>query len=104
MFDNWVDAFPAAPARRYVVPPRAVVVHLGEAMARDYRPTVAPLPLRVRAGGLNLIGDVPGTLHAWVRLASGTWLGLCAFTVRTVNECGELDVRQWVPASAIEPR
>ncbi len=57
--------------------------------------------LRVSAGGLRLSGYCPGRLHAWVRLTTGTWMGDCTFTVHSGNHRAALELRQWLPASAI---
>jgi len=58
----------------------------------------------VTAGGLRLTGDCPGQLHAWVRLTTGTWMGECTFTVHSGNHWAVLQLRQWLPASAITPQ
>lgn len=59
------------------------------------------VPMRVRAGGLDLTGTVPGLLHAWARASDGVWLGLVSFTIQTGNRRGRLGVRQWCTERAL---
>ncbi|MFI6996655.1 hypothetical protein [Nocardia sp. NPDC050175] len=88
-----------------VDPPVAVVVDLGQAIpTRSLHFGANKLPMRVRAGGLDLSGSVPGLLHAWARATDGGWLGLITFTVTTGNRHGSLEVRQWCVQQAITPR
>lgn len=104
MFDDWPDSFEPT-ARRVVDPPVAVTVDLGLAI-----PTAGSkfganeLPMRVRAGGLRVSGQVPGTLFAWARTSSGDWLGLAEFTISTANERGRLPMKQWCSQRALTPR
>lgn len=60
--------------------------------------------MRVRAGGLDLSGAVPGLLHAWVRTRESAWLGLVSFVVVTGNRRGALEVRRWCSQRALKPR
>ncbi len=100
----WDESFPRTPAYREVTPPQPVTINLDQAVARDNPPLRTVNPLRVTAGGLRLTGHCPGQLHTWARLNTGTWLAECSFTVHSGNHRGTLDLRQWLPASAITPR
>lgn len=101
MFEDWPDEFSPS-LRRAVAPPTPVVVNLGTAIPTDAsgfgRNKIA---MRVKAGGLKLTDNVPGRLHAWARVADGSWLGLVEMVLRTGNGRGQLPVMQWCPASAI---
>ncbi|WP_203662980.1 hypothetical protein [Actinocatenispora rupis] len=66
--------------------------------------TFQGVPLRVRSLGIDLSGTVPGSLRGWHRMASGSWWGLCDFTVRSRNGRLRLDLHQLVPAAALSPR
>ncbi len=83
--------------------PQSVIINLDQALARDNPPVRTTNPLRVTAGGLRLTGYCPGLLHAWVRLNTGTWMGECTFIAHSGNRRAALDLRQWLPASAITP-
>jgi hypothetical protein len=100
----WDESFPRTPAYREVTPPQPVTINLDQAVARDNPPLRTVNPLRVTAGGLRLTGYCPGQLHTWARLNTGTWLAERSFTVHSGNHRGTLDLRQWLPASAITPR
>lgn len=39
--------------------------------------------MKVKAGGLRLTDDVPGLLHAWARVADGSWFGLVEMVLWT---------------------
>ncbi|WP_216903486.1 hypothetical protein [Nocardia alni] len=105
MFEHWPEEF-SPPLRRVVTPTTPVVVDLGKAM-----PTQPPngfgrdkITMKVKLGGLNLTGDVPGLLHAWARANDGSWLGLVEMVLWTTNRNGQLPVMQWCPGPAISPR
>ena len=98
------ETFPRTPSYRHVTPPQPVSINLDQALARDNPPLRTTNPLRVTAGGLRLTGYCSGQLHAWVRLNTGTWMGECTFTVHSGNHRAALDLRQWLPASAITPQ
>jgi hypothetical protein len=100
----WDESFPRTPSYLEVVPPQAVTINLDQALARDNPSLRTSNPLRVTAGGLKLTGYCPGHLHAWIQLNTGTWMGCCTFTAHSGNQRGQLDLRQWLPASAITPR
>lgn len=91
---------------RTVTTPAPVVVDLSKAI-----PTRQPngfgrdkIAMKVKAGGLDLTGRVPGLLHAWARVADGSWLGLVEMVLWTGNGHGRLPVMQWCPAPAITRR
>ncbi len=101
---RWDESFPRTPSYREVTPAQPVVINLDQALARDNPSLRTTNPLRVSAGGLRLRGYCPGRLHAWVRLTTGTWMGECTFTVHSGNHRAALELRQWLPASAITPQ
>ncbi len=101
---RWEESFPGTPCYREVTPPQRVVINLGQALARDNPALRTTTPLRVSAGGLRLTGYCPGQLHAWVSLTTGTWMGECTVTVHSGNHRAALELRQWLPASAITPQ
>ncbi|MCX4097709.1 hypothetical protein [Nocardia sp. alder85J] len=105
MFEEWPDSFDP-PLRRVIDPPLPVAVHLPTAL-----PTPAPkgfgqnkIAMRIKAGGIDLMGTTPGLLRAWVRASEGTWFGLVEVVLRTGNGRGRLRVTQLCPAAAIRPR
>lgn len=101
MFDSWPDQF-TPPLRSVVDPPRPVIVDL--AVALPTRPEVFGLdavPLRVKSGGLRVVGSVPGQLHAWARTHNGAWIGLASFVLETGNKQGQIQVTQWCSAAAL---
>lgn len=105
MFEEWPQEF-SPPLRRTVTPPVPVVVDLSQAM-----PTRQPngwgrdkIAIKVKLGGLDLTGNVPGLLHAWARVNDGSWLGLVEMVLWTNNGNGQLSVTQWCPAPALSPR
>ena len=101
---RWDESFPGTPSYREVIPAQRVVINFDQALARD-KPSLRTMnPLRVSAGGLRLTGYCPGRLHAWVRLTTGTWMGECTVTVHSGNHRAALELRQWLPASAITPQ
>lgn len=73
MFEDWPAMFDP-PARREVDPPQPVTVNLARAVARTPAKLGNGVPLRVRAGGLDLDRRVPGLLCAWARVSTGEWL------------------------------
>jgi len=102
MFEDWPDNFDP-PSYMEVDPPSPVTVDLAAAIptaARVFRRD--QLPLRIKSGGLDLTGRIPGLLHAWARSADGTWIGLVEFVVSTGNKRGRLKMRQWCPRRALE--
>jgi len=101
---RWDESFPGTPSYREVTPAQPVTINLDQALARDNPPLRTTNPLRVSAGGLRLSGSCPGQLHAWVRLTTGTWMGECTFTVHSGNQRAALELRHWLPASAITPQ
>jgi len=100
---RWDETFPRTPSYREVVPPQSVIINLDQALARDHPPVRTTNPLRITAGGLRLTGYCLGLLHAWVRLNTGTWMGECTFIAHSGNRRAALELRQWLPASAITP-
>jgi len=92
----WDESFPRTPSYREVTPAQPVSINLDQALARDNPSLRTTNPLRVSAGGLRLTGYCPGRLH--------TWMGECTFTVHSGNRRAALELRQWLPASAITPQ
>lgn len=80
-----------------------MTINLDQALVRDNPPLRTTNSLRIAAGGLKLTGNAPGYLHAWIRLNTGTWLGLISVTAYSGNHRAHLYLHQWVPASAIWP-
>jgi len=101
---RWNESFSRTPSYREVTPPQPVTINLDQALARDNPSLRTTNPLRVTAAGLRLTGYCSGHLHAWIRLTTGTWLGLCSFVAHSGNDRATLEMRQWLPASAITPR
>ncbi|MCX4095882.1 hypothetical protein [Nocardia sp. alder85J] len=104
MFDCWADIFSPS-MRRVVEPPEPVLVELSLAIphspgGRFGRDT---LPMRVKAGGLDLTRTVPGRLLAWARCSDGSWLGLVEFVIATGNDRGRVAATQWCAARALTP-
>jgi hypothetical protein len=97
-----------------VVPAYPVLPGGHPGAAGDHQPRPGPGPRQPlpahhepaprECGGLRLTGYCPGRLHAWVRLNTGTWMGECTFTVHSGNQRAALELRQWLPASAITPQ
>ncbi len=95
---GWRDgSIPHPPCYRDVSPPQPVTIDLDQALARDNPPLRSVRPLWVTAAGLKLTGSAAGELHAWIRLDTGTWLGLCVFVAHSGNQRAQLQLRQWVP-------
>jgi len=80
-----------------------VVINLDQALARDNPSLRTTTPLHVSAGGLRLSGYCPGQLHAWV-IHDRYVEGECTFTVHSGNHRAALQLRHWLPASAIIPQ
>jgi len=100
---RWDESFPRTPSYREVTPARPVTINLDQALARDNPSLRTTNPLRVSAGFAPQ-RLLPGLLLAWVRLTTGTWMGECTFTVHSGNQRAALELRQWLPASAITPQ
>ncbi|RMI27934.1 hypothetical protein [Nocardia stercoris] len=103
MFEHWPDEV-APTLRREVSPPTPVVVDLALAIPSgtgSFRRD--GIPLRIRSGGLNVSGRVPGLLHAWARTNTGNWLALVEFVLATANNRGRVPVRQWCSEAAVSP-
>lgn len=101
MFEVWVQE-PEDSLLRIFDPPVPVVVDLGIAIptyARAFRRD--QISLRVKAGGLQIAGTVPGMLHAWVRATDGAWLGLVQCVVTAPNGRGRLTVQMLCSAKAV---
>jgi len=68
---NWAEPFPGAPTVRYLERPVPVFVDVSRMLPGNAAFTRADnLPLRVRAGGIQLEAQMPGTLSCCVRVAS----------------------------------
>ncbi|MFB7722321.1 hypothetical protein [Nocardia sp. NPDC056100] len=104
MFEQWPADF-EPPLRRVVDPPTPVTVDLAAAIpTHPANLSANKLPLKVRAGGLDVTGNAPGMLHAWVRTRDGAWIALVSFVIETANRRGKLEIRQWCSQRAISPR
>ncbi|MEV6070037.1 hypothetical protein AB0L82_26125 [Nocardia sp. NPDC052001] len=104
MFERWPDEF-EPPLRRVVDPPTPVTVDLAAAIpTHPGNASANALPMRVRAGGLDMTGTAPGLLHGWARTRDGAWIGLVEFAIETGNRRGTLEMRQWCSQRAITPR
>ena len=104
MFEDWPSTFSPS-LRRVVDPPQPVIVDLSVAIPTQRRTFGQDkLPLRVKAGGLNLIDPVPGWLYAWARANNGEWIGLVAFELVPSNRSGAVKATQWCPADALTKR
>lgn len=102
VFEQWPEGLTPS-CRRVVDPPTPVRVRLAEAIARGRLARANELPLRVRAGGADLDATVDGLVHAWMRTSRGDWLALVECTIHTSNKAGQVEIRQWCPADALEP-
>ena len=73
--DGWTEPFPDVPTLRRLQPPVEVVVDTSHVLPPPGGFTRADgLPLRVRAGGIDLAAARLGTLHSWLRVRDGRWL------------------------------
>lgn len=103
--EGWEEPFPGVPTMRYLERPVAVFVDMsrvlpgGAAFAR-----ADALPLRVRAGGIQLEAQMPGSLSCWLRVADGRWLAQVCVPARSANRHGELDLWLWVDAAHVTRR
>lgn len=86
--------------RPLVAAPIPVWVRLDRVFTARPR-TVVGLPLRVRAYGLSVAGEVRGELLGWWQLAVGGWYGLIRFSVVSPNGRVRLDLEQLVAAEAL---
>ncbi|MFF0818411.1 hypothetical protein ACFYVR_25175 [Rhodococcus sp. NPDC003318] len=102
MFEYWPTEFDPPP-HRVVDPPAPVIVHIATAISQSAEHPANTIPLRVRAEGLALDLQVPGTLSAWARTTGGAWICRIQFRIPTGNGRGHLDVDQWCPAAAVRP-
>lgn len=102
MFDTWLVGLGPAPYR-IVDPPTPVIVHIGSALNCTNGRRADHLPLRVRAEGLALDVEVPGSLSAWARVNTGCWLAKVRFRIPTGNGRGYFEVDQWCPTTAVRP-
>lgn len=103
--EGWEEPFPGVPTMRYLERAVAVFVDISRALPGSAAFTRADaLPLRVRAGGIQLEGRMPGELHCWLRIADGRWLGQVCVPARSANRQAHLDLWLWVDASNIAPR
>ncbi len=101
---RWDESFPRTPSYREVTPAQPVVINLDQALARDNPSLRTTNPLRVRRGGSAPQRLLSRPAACWVRLTTGTWMGECTFTVHSGNHRAALELRQWLPASAITPQ
>lgn len=101
---DWTEPFPEVPILRTLSPPTAVLVDTSRALPGSAGFTRADgLPLRVRAGGIQLEAQMDGTLHCWLRAASGRWLAQVCVPARSANGRSRIDLWLWVEASCVAP-
>lgn len=102
---NWAEPLPGAPTVRYLERPVPVFVDVSRVLPGNAAFTRADnFPLRVRAGGIQLEAQIPGTLSCWLRVADGRWLAQVCVPARSANGCSELDLWLWVDAAHVTPR
>lgn len=103
--DDWTEPFPEAPILRRLPTPAAVHVDTSRVLPGSAGFTRADgLPLRVRAGGIQLEATMSGALHSWLRVADGRWLAQVCVPVRSANGHSHIDLWLWVEASCVTPR
>lgn len=104
--DGWSEPFPGAPALWRLDIPVAVVVDMARVLPGSSGFIRADtLPLRVRAGAIQLEAQMPGALHSWLRVAAdGRWLAQVCVSVRSANGRGHLDLWLWVEAAHVTPQ
>lgn len=102
--DGWTEPFPDVPTLRRLQPPVEVVADTSHVLPPPGGFTRADgLPLRVRAGGIDLAAARLGTLHSWLRVRDGRWLAQVCVPVRSANGHSGLDLWLWVEASCVSP-
>ncbi|WP_213578503.1 hypothetical protein [Rhodococcus sp. USK13] len=103
--EDWAEPFPGAPILRRLDTPTEVVVDIAHTLPGPAGFTRADtLPLRVRAGGILLESTMPGTLHAWLRIADGRWLAQVCVPASSANGCSQLDLWLWVESANLTRR
>lgn len=102
VFEYWIGEL-AAPLQRVVDPPQPVAVDLAGVFPPAGVFRRDGVSLRVKRAGLAIRGVRPGLLYAWARCIDGQWIGLVAFAIKTGDEQGRIETRQWCPAGAISP-
>ena len=102
--DQWAEPFPEVPILRRLQTPTAVLVDISRVLPGAAGFTRADgLPLRVRAGGIQLESAMPGALHAWLRVADGRWLAQVCVPARSANGYSGLDLWLWVDSLLVTP-
>lgn len=103
--EGWVEPFPGTPTVRCLDSPVPVFVDISRVLPGTAGFTRADtLPLRVRAGGVQLEARMSGRLHSWLRVADGRWLGQVCVPVRSANGGSGMDLWLWVDAANLAPR
>lgn len=103
--DGWVEPFPGTPTVRHLDSPAPVFVDVSRVLPGSAGFTRADtLPLRVRAGGVQLEARMHGYLHCWLRVADGRWIGQVCVPVRSANRSSCMDLWLWVDAANVAPR
>ncbi|MBM4569124.1 hypothetical protein GS489_01050 [Rhodococcus hoagii] len=101
---GWTESFPEAPILHRLSPPTKVVVNTARVFPGEAGFTRADrLPLRVRAGGIQLEAEMLATLHCWLRLSDGRWVAQVCLPASSVNRHSSLDLWLWVEAAALRP-
>ena len=76
--------------------------------ATDQSATAHPAPAEQSSatgdGRLHLRGWAVGTLHRWLRSATGDWIGVCTVLISRGDGSTYRAVDQLVPAQALRPR
>ncbi|MGV9747870.1 hypothetical protein ACWDTG_23620 [Rhodococcus zopfii] len=102
--DQWAEPFPEVPILRRLETPTAVLVDISRVLPGAAGFIRADgLPLRVRAGGIQLESAMPGALHAWLRVADGRWLAQVCVPARSANGYSGLDLWLWVDSLFVTP-
>lgn len=95
--------FPSATGYHYrpgTYPPRPVWVRLDAILLRD-----PEMPRHANGAGVEMHGEVAGTLTHWIPTVDGDWIGRVSYTVCYADGRAPLQMRdQLVPAYALRPR
>ncbi|MBP2473961.1 hypothetical protein JOF53_002833 [Crossiella equi] len=104
MFDRTVQLTPSL--GRVYDRSRPVWVDLEELYRHSFTGARRSESLLVRQQGLVLSGQVPGTLHAWLRTEQGYWAGLVSYQLaaRAGAPVPALELKYLAPPRALRPR
>ncbi|MDH6285101.1 hypothetical protein [Prescottella agglutinans] len=103
--DGWTESFPESPVLRRLLVPADVVVDTSSIFPGGAGFTRADhLPLRIRTCAVQLESSMSGTLHNWLKLADGRWIGQVCIPATSANGRSSLDLWLWVEAASVKPR